>query len=31
MRGGGGVDNWSEAIASGAPLDTVVLLKEDTI
>jgi hypothetical protein len=28
MRGGGG-GNWPEAIALGAPPDTVVLLKED--
>ncbi|ESX81314.1 hypothetical protein X759_07515 [Mesorhizobium sp. LSHC420B00] len=28
MRGGAGVDNWPEAIASGAPPATVVLPKE---
>ncbi|CCV03281.1 conserved hypothetical protein [Mesorhizobium metallidurans STM 2683] len=31
MRGGAGVDNWSEAIALGGRPDTVLLLKEDNI
>ncbi|WP_208636363.1 hypothetical protein [Mesorhizobium helmanticense] len=31
MRGCAGVDNWPEAIASEAPSDTMILLKEDTI
>nr|WP_292641512.1 hypothetical protein [Mesorhizobium sp.] len=31
MRGGAGVDNWSEAIALGGRPDTVLLFKEDNI
>ncbi|CDX23033.1 hypothetical protein MPLB_250113 [Mesorhizobium sp. ORS 3324] len=31
MRGGAGLDNWSGAIASEAPLDTVFFPKEDNI
>jgi hypothetical protein len=31
MRGGAGVDNWSEAIASGGRPDTVLLLEEDNV
>ncbi|WP_245430596.1 hypothetical protein [Mesorhizobium sp. WSM3868] len=31
MRGGADADNWSEAIASGPPPDTVVFPKEGNI
>ncbi|TIT79253.1 MAG: hypothetical protein E5W57_07790 [Mesorhizobium sp.] len=29
MRGGAGVDNWSDATALGTPSDTAALLKKD--